>query len=64
MHSVVNKRKNMKIKAISVLFIIIFISVISLGCQENNNELSSDFTPLAKETVSQVNDSNIGFIHL
>jgi len=49
----------MKINAISLLFLIIFISVISLGCLENNHQMSSDFTPIRKDTVSQINDSNI-----
>jgi hypothetical protein len=33
--------------------------MISLGCLENNNQLSSDFTSIGKDTVSQFNDSNL-----
>lgn len=49
----------MMYKVIVAIFLIIFITVISLGCLENNNQLSSDFTPIGKDTISQINDSNV-----
>ena len=51
----------MKNKHIMPLFIILFITFISLGCveYEYSNQLSSDLIPLEKNTLFTVNDSNL-----
>lgn len=49
----------MKIETITIFLVIIFISLNSLGCVENEHQLSSDFTPVGKDKYSVVNDSNL-----
>ena len=48
----------MKTGTIFLLLLSILVSLNSLGCAEKTNQLSSDFTPIGKDTFS-LNDSNL-----
>ena len=52
----------MKIKFI-IVFCVLFIISLSLGCVEHTNQLSSDFTSIGTNTFFVVNDSNILLFH-
>jgi hypothetical protein len=54
----------MKINSINSLFFIFFIFIISLGCLESYNTLSSDYTPVGKNTISQINDQNVSVSYI
>lgn len=49
----------MNTKRIILFSVVIFFSLNSLGCIENTCQLSSELTPIEKDTISQVNDSNL-----
>lgn len=47
-----------------LLMLIIFTYLNSLGCLEYTEQLSSDFTPIEKDTYSLVNDSNLSVSYI
>jgi hypothetical protein len=49
----------MNTKTIIFFSVVIFLSLNSLGCIGSTYQLSSDLTPIKKNTFSQVNDSDL-----
>jgi hypothetical protein len=54
----------MKVQIVSLFLITVFVSLNSSGCVENTFQLSSDFTPIEKDTFSQINDSDLLVFHI